>query len=147
MPTLSAELLDVLLPLGDPLVTGLVTILTIILTRIFTRREQKAKVDNLQAEKKSIEAASGVSAAEAAQIISQAAAETVRPLLDRIRELREENADQDIQILNLKTALDKERQFHARYQAENKLLREHLKMQGLNIPELPPEVNKNDSLF
>lgn len=44
----------------------------------------------MEAEKKSIEATSNVTSAEAAQIISAAAAATVQPLVERVREQGEE---------------------------------------------------------
>lgn len=147
------DLLGGLLPLGDPIVTGIFGLVTVLLGWVFGRRKNNQEVDNLKAEKKSIEAASGVSQAEAAQIIAQAAAETVRPLLERLQELREENAELDEEILHLNTSVrnlrieNEELRTHAtKLAVENKLMREKFKLQGDVIPELPPEVKNHDSL-
>jgi predicted nuclease with TOPRIM domain len=155
MPSfLSAEeLLGGLLPLGDPIITGIFGLVTVLLGWVFGRRKQRQEIDNLQAEKKSIEAASGVSQAEAAQIIAQAAAETVRPLLERLQELREENARLDDEILHLNTSVrnlrienEELRTHSAKLAVENKLMREKFKLQGDIVPELPPEVRYHDGL-
>src|SRR5690242_20258524 len=84
------DFVNQLLPLGDSIIGAAVTLLTAAITYGVGRSRNRAELDNLKAEKKSIEAASGVSTAEAAQVISEAAAATVQPLLDRIREQREE---------------------------------------------------------
>jgi hypothetical protein len=140
------DLLGGLLPLGDPIVTGIFGIVTVLLGWVFGRRKNNQEVDNLKAEKKSIEAASGVSQAEAAQIIAQAAAETVRPLLERLQEYREENEEQDEMILELKRENKELKTRNSTLEAEMQLIREQLKLQGASIPELPPEVRKHDSL-
>jgi chromosome segregation ATPase len=152
--SLASELINGLLPLGEPLVGAGVTLLTTLFAFVVGRRRSKQEVDNLQAEKRSIEAASGVSNAEAAQIISQAAAETVKPLLERLRELREENAELDQEILeketqirNLRIENEEIRTHAARLAVHNKLMKEKFRLQGDTPPELPPEVINYDSLF
>lgn len=62
----------------------------VIVSYLFGKKRQKAEVDRLQGEKKNLEAAAGLSTAEAASIISRAAADVVQPLTNRIRELQEE---------------------------------------------------------
>lgn len=103
------ELLSQILPLGDTAVTAVVTIFTAIFTYAAGRRKSNQEVQNMQAEKRSIEAASNVSIAESAQIISAAATATVQPLVERLREQREE-------IKCLKFTI-------AKLKAENEILR------------------------
>ncbi len=138
------ELFEGLLPLGEPLIQAVVGIVTAVFTYLVGRRGRKQELENLQAEKKSIEAASGVSTAEAAQIISQAAAETVKPLLDRLQELREENTRQDEELLEKETAirnykieLEDLKSHAAKLAMQNRLMREKFKLQGEIPPELP----------
>lgn len=148
------ELLEGLLPLGEPLIQAVVTVVTAVFTYLVGRRGRKQELENLQAEKKSIEAASGVSTAEAAQIISQAAAETVKPLLDRLQELREENSRQDEEILeketsirNYKIELEDLKSHAASLAMQNRLMREKFKLQGEVPPEFPTNGGTNDSLL
>lgn len=140
------DLLGGLLPLGDPIVTGIFGLVTVLLGWVFGRRRNNQELDNLKAEKKSIEAASGVSQAEAAQIIAQAAAETVRPLLERLQEYREENEEQDEKIFELKRENKELKTHNSTLEAELQLIREQLKLQGALIPELPSEVKNHDGL-
>lgn len=140
------DLLGGLLSLGDPFIAGVFSIIAVVLGWAFGRRKSNQEVDNLKAEKKSIEAASGVSQAEAAQIIAQAAAETVRPLLERLQEYREENEEQDQKILELKRENKELKTHNSTLEAEMQLIREQLKLQGTSIPELPSEVKNHDGL-
>lgn len=133
------EVVKELLPLGDALIGAAVTLVTAFITYLIGRAKNKAEVSNLQAEKKSIEAASGVSTAEAAQIISEAAAATVQPLTERIREQREEIKELNATIVELKFQLDSMRNHAARVASENLLMRRKFELQGESIPELPPE--------
>lgn len=148
------ELLEGLLPLGEPLIAAVVAVGGSVFTYLVGRRGRKQELENLQAEKKSVEAASGVSTAEAAQIISQAAAETVRPLLERLKEQREENTKLDDELLykdtiirNYKIEVEDLRNRVTRLAMQNKLMREKFKLQGEVPPELPSGGNTNDSLF
>lgn len=59
------------------------------------RKRNKAEISKLEGEKKSVEAAAGLSTAEAASIISRAAADVVQPLTNRIRELQQESLLRD----------------------------------------------------
>jgi gas vesicle protein len=134
------DFVNQLLPLGDSIIGAAVTLLTAAITYGVGRSRNRAELDNLKAEKKSIEAASGVSTAEAAQVISEAAAATVQPLLDRIREQREElkyfndrNSRQLDEIELLRTRL-------ASVQSDNELLKRNYILRGEPIPTLPPEV-------
>jgi hypothetical protein len=134
------DFVNQLLPLGDSIIGAAVTLLTAAITYGVGRSRNRAELDNLKAEKKSIEAASGVSTAEAAQVISEAAAATVQPLLDRIREQREElryfndrNSRQLDEIEVLRTRL-------ASVQSDNELLKRNYILRGEPIPTLPPEV-------
>jgi hypothetical protein len=134
---LDPDIVNQLLPLGDSIIGAAVTLGTALFTYLVGRRRSRAEVDNLQAEKKSIEAASGVNTAEAAQIISEAAASTISPLLDRIKEQKEEivfltNANVDYRHQN-----DALRTQMARVAAENELLRRKFILQGEVPPELP----------
>lgn len=141
------DLLGGLLSLGDPIIAGVFSIAAVVLGWAFGKRKSNQELDNLKAEKRSIEAASGVSQAEAAQIIAQAAAETVRPLLERLQEYREENEEQDQKILELKRENKELKTYNSTLEAEMQLIREQLKLQGTSIPELPPEVKNHDSLL
>jgi cell division protein FtsB len=140
------DLLGGLLSLGDPIVAGVFGIATVVIGWAFGRRKSNQELENLKAEKKSIEAASGVSHAEASQIIAQAAAETVRPLLERLQEYREENTEQDEKILELKRENKELKTHNSTLEAELQLIREQLRFQGATIPELPQEVKNYDSL-
>lgn len=134
------DFVNQLLPLGDSIIGAAVTLLTAAITYGVGRSRNRAELDNLKAEKKSIEAASGVSTAEAAQVISEAAAATVQPLLDRIREQREEikyYSERRVADLNNIEILRTE---CARTRAENELLKRTLILNGDPIPTLPPEV-------
>lgn len=129
-----------LLPLGDSILGTAVTLLTALITYGVGRSRAKAEVDKIYSEKKAIEAASGVSTAEAAQIISEASAAVVQPLLDRIRQQREElmhYSERHIYYLN---EIEKVRTERARIDSENALLKRHLILLGETIPTLPPEV-------
>lgn len=140
------ELLGGLLPLGEPIVTGMFALVTVLLGWVFGRNKNKQEVENLRAEKRSIEAASGVSQAEAAQIISDAAVASVKPLLDRLKEYREENEELDDKILALKHENQQLKTHVARLESENELMRENFKLRGNKIPELPSEVKNHDGL-
>lgn len=81
-----------LLQFFGPLLGG--SILAIV-TYLLGRRKNRAEISKLEGEKKSVEAAAGLSTAEAASIISRAAADVVQPLTARIRELQEESLARD----------------------------------------------------
>lgn len=66
-------------------------LIAIIFSYLFARKKNQAEVKKLEGEKKSVEAAAGLSTAEAASIISRAAADVVQPLTNRIRELQEDS--------------------------------------------------------
>jgi len=137
---IDSEVMRQLIPLGDSIIGAGVTLATALVTYVVGRNRNQHEVDKLKAEKKAIEASSVVSTAEAAQVISEAAASTVQPLLDRLREQREEikyfnerNARQINEIEILRTRL-------AQTQADNELLKRNLILRGEPIPTLPPEV-------
>lgn len=75
------------------IITAVAGIVVSILTYFFGRKKNNAEVKKLEGEKKSVEAAAGLSTAEAASIISRAAADVVQPLTNRIRELQQELKD------------------------------------------------------
>src|ERR1044071_4526833 len=139
--SLEQGVVEQLIPLGDSIFGALVTLATAAITYAVGKSKNKAEIANLQAEKKSIEAAAGVSTAEAAQVISEAAASTVQPLIARIKEQQK-----DIQFLTERSVLYREelelmRTHAAKLAAENELMRTKLKLQGEMPPELlPPEV-------
>jgi phage shock protein A len=83
------------------LVQGSMTALLSVITYFQGRKRGNAEVEKIKVEKKSIEAAAGLSTAEAASIIAQAAADVVQPLTNRIRELQQQNLDQQNQISGL----------------------------------------------
>jgi phage shock protein A len=58
-------------------------------------KKNRAEIAKLEGEKKSVEAAAGLSTAEAASIISRAAADIVQPLTNRIRELQQDSLARD----------------------------------------------------
>lgn len=143
------ELLEGLLPLGEPLIGAAVTLAGLVSTYLIGRKRSKQDLENLQAEKKSIEAASGVSTAEAASIISQAAAETVKPLLERIKEYRAENEELENTLLERETAIrsykmdiEELRTDRAKMAVENKLMKERLRLLGESPPEIPSGGNQ-----
>lgn len=136
---LDVEVVKELLPLGDAVVGAGVTLATALITYIVGRRRNRAEVDNLQAEKKSIEAASGVSTAEAAQVLSEAAAMAVKPLIDRVKEQAEEIRFLNERVVWHRNQLDDLRTHCAHLAAENELLKAKFRLQGESIPELPTE--------
>lgn len=87
---MDSELIAQILPAGDTAVTAAMTIFTAVFTYMVGRKKGNQELLNMEAEKKGIEARSGVTSAEAAQIIAAAAAATVQPLVERVREQREE---------------------------------------------------------
>lgn len=66
-----------------------------VVTYLLGKRKNRAEISKLEGEKKSVEAAAGLSTAEAASIISRAAADVVQPLTNRIRQLQEESLARD----------------------------------------------------
>lgn len=139
---IDSEVVNQLLPLGDSIIGALVTLATAAITYGVGRARARAELDNIKAEKKSIEAASGVSTAEAAQVISEAAAATVQPLLDRIREQRQEIRFLTEKNVEYRDTIDQVRTHAARLAAENELMKNKFKLQGEKIPELPTEETK-----
>lgn len=129
-----------LLPLGDALIGALVTLMTAGFTYLIGRRRQSAEVSNLQADKKVIEAAAGMTTAEAAQTISEAAALAVAPLIDRVKEQKLEIKYLTNQLVETRNELDEQRTKCAKFAAENELMKAKFRLQGEVPPELPPEV-------
>jgi small-conductance mechanosensitive channel len=141
LSAIDSEVVSQLLPLGDSIIGAGVTLLTALFTYLVGRRRSAQEVQNLQAEKESIEAASGVSTASAAQIISEAAAATVSPLLSRIKEQREEIEFLTGKNVDYRNQLDELRTEIAKTAAQNELMRRKFMLQGEIPPELlPPEV-------
>jgi hypothetical protein len=133
--SMDGEIISELLPLGDALVGAGVTLATALFTYLIGRRRAQAEIGNLLAEKKSIEAASGVSTAEAAQIISEAAAATVQPLMERVREQRLEIKELTQLSSERRIIIERLRDELAEMRSENQLLRNRFKLQV----ETPPE--------
>lgn len=129
-----------LLPLGDALVGALVTLMTAGFTYLIGRRRQSAEVSNLQAEKHTIEAAAGMSHAEALQTLSEAAVYVAAPLKERVKEQQQEIKYLSERLVCKRTEMDKMRTEMATLKAENELMRTKFKLQGEVPPELPPEV-------
>lgn len=77
-----------LLQIFGPILGG---VILAVVTYFLGKRKNRAEIDKLVGEKKSVEAAAGLSTAEAASIISRAAADVVQPLTNRIRELQQES--------------------------------------------------------
>ena len=77
-----------LLQIFGPILGGVVLA---VVTYFLGKRKNRAEIDKLVGEKKSVEAAAGLSTAEAASIISRAAADVVQPLTNRIRELQQDS--------------------------------------------------------
>lgn len=136
---LEPEMVKEILPLGDAIVGAVAAIIGSTFTYLLGRKRAKQEVENLQAEKKSIEAASGVSAAEAAQIISEAAAATVQPLIDRVHQQQEEIKYLTQRVVWKRGQLDALRTENAKLKAENELYRQRMKLQGEIPPELPEQ--------
>lgn len=134
------EVMKELLPLGDAVIGAVVTLLTAGFTYLIGRRRQNVEVDNLKSEKKTIEAAAGMNHAEAAQTLSEAAALTVIPLKERVKEQREEITYLTERLVWKRTEMDKMRTEMATLRAENELMRVKFRLQGEVPPELPPEV-------
>lgn len=116
---MDAEILSQLLPLGDSVIGAGVTIFTALFTYIIGRRRAHQEL-------KSLEAASGVSTAEAAQILTQAAAATVQPLLERLKEQREEIKELSKLSSDRRYELDLLRTELAEVKAENEIIRRQL---------------------
>lgn len=133
--SLDAEMVSELLPLGDSVVGAVVTLCTALFTYAIGRRRAKAEVENIQAEKKNIEAASGVSTAEAAQIISEAAAATVQPLMERVKEQRIEIRELTDANRNKRFIIEQLRDELAEVKSQNELMKNKFKLQG----ETPPD--------
>lgn len=81
-----------LLQIFGPLVGS---VLLAVVTYLLGKKKNRAEINKLEGEKKSVEAAAGLSTAEAASIISRAAADVVQPLTNRIRELQQESLARD----------------------------------------------------
>lgn len=133
------EVVKELLPLGDTLVTGVLTVITPVITYFLGRKRQKQEIENLQAEKKSIEAASGLSTAEAAQVISEAAAATVQPLIDRVHRQQDEIKYLTDRLVWKRGQMDEMRTDLAKLRAELELYRQKQKLQGKPLLEFTPE--------
>lgn len=125
------------LPAGNELLVAIVSLSASVLTYIVGRAKNKAEVENLKAEKKSIEAASGVSTAEAASVISKAAASTIQPLMQRVAEQAEEIKFLTDRNVSYRNELEIYRTQMAKMAAENLLMKEKFRLQGEEVPELP----------
>lgn len=77
-----------LLQIFGPIIGG---IALAVITYFLGRNKNRAEISKLEGEKKNVEAAAGLSTAEAASIISRAAADVVEPLTNRIRELQQDS--------------------------------------------------------
>lgn len=88
MPEYVIPLLQILGPILGGIVLAFVSY-------FLGRRKNQAEISKLEGEKKNVEAAAGLSTAEAASIISRAAADVVEPLTNRIRELQQESLARD----------------------------------------------------
>lgn len=119
LASVDTDILAQLLPLGDSVIGAGVTIFTALFTYIIGRRRAHQEI-------KSIEAASGVSTAEAAQILTQAAAATVQPLLERLKEQREEVLELAKLSSDRRYEIDKLRNELAQVRAENELIKKLL---------------------
>lgn len=87
-----AEYVIPLLQIFGPILGG---VALAVLTYLLGKKKNRAEINKLEGEKKSVEAAAGLSTAEAASIISRAAADVVQPLTNRIRELQQESLMRD----------------------------------------------------
>jgi predicted nuclease with TOPRIM domain len=135
--SMDTEIVGQLLPLGDSVIGAVVAVATALFTYVVGRRRNRVEVDNLQAEKKSIEAASGLSTAEAAHIISEAAAATVQPLVSRVQEQQKEIKYLTERLTWKRSELDRIRTENAHLRSENELLKHRFRLQGETPPELP----------
>lgn len=138
--SLDPDVIGQLLPLGDAAIAAFITIVGSVVTYYLGKGKTKQEIDNLKAEKTKIEAASGYTTAEAAQVITAAAANTVSPLLERIKEQREEIKFLTERNVFYRNEIDDVKTHAARLAAENELLRERFKLRGETPPILPPEV-------
>lgn len=86
------EIIIPLLQIFGPILGG---VALAVVTYFLGKKKNRAEINKLEGEKKSIEAAAGLSTAEAASIISRAAADVVEPLTNRIRQLQEESLVRD----------------------------------------------------
>lgn len=92
MTAMDQATIQVLIQTFGVLITAILTIVGGFLAYVYGRKRNNAEIDKLKTEKSSIEAAAGLSTAEAASIISNAAAQVVKPLTERIQELQHEVA-------------------------------------------------------
>lgn len=79
---------QLLIPVATSLVSGVLVLLGGFFAYLYGRKRNQAEIQKLQSEKESIEAAAGLSTAQASSIIATAAAEVVQPLTNRIKELQ-----------------------------------------------------------
>lgn len=85
--SLDQSIIEQLLPLGDSIITGVVTLGTAFITYVVGRSSRSSEVKHLENEKKELMASNVVETSEA---VSSATIAVVTPLLERIREQREE---------------------------------------------------------
>ncbi len=141
LSALNLDIIKEFLPLGDALLGAFFTLLTAGFTYMMGKRKRDQEVVNLQAEKLSIEAASGVSTAEAARVISSAAAATVGPLVERVKQQSDEIKSLTEKIIDLGSQIEHEKTVSAQIKAENELLKHRFRLQGETVPELPKQLD------
>lgn len=131
----SAEILEHILPLSETALSAVLAAGSVIFTYVIGRKKSQAELENLKQEKKNMQASSDVSTAEAASIVSSAAATTVQPLLERIKEQREDIKFLTDRNVSLRDEVDTLRITAARLRSENEILSAKLKVHD-NLPEV-----------
>lgn len=106
---MDGNLLQDLMPILTVALSGALVIIGNIVTYRLGKAKNAAELEKLRSERNNMEAATGLSTAEAASILSQAAADIVQPLTVRIKELQSEVAKlttENAQLKNKVTELE-----------------------------------------
>lgn len=134
---LDSDIVSQLLPLGDSIVGAFVTLVTAFFTYLIGKKRSEIELRSVKEEKDGIEAAAGISTVEAAKIISEAAATSVQPLVERVREQRQEMKYLSERLTESTQLVSTLRNDLATAQAENELLKNRFRLRGETPPELP----------
>lgn len=123
------DYLTLLLPYFSSLAVAILGAVGSLISYRKGRERSSAEVDNIKSEKKSIEAAAGLSTAEAASIISKAAAEMLQPLLARQKELQEQ-----VSVLTQENSFLKNK--ITMLEAQVRIIEKHSELSGEPYPHL-----------
>lgn len=117
------EVFKELLPLGDTIIGGIVTLATGVLTYFVGRKRSTQEVDNLKAEKRSVEATAFASNADAIKTLTESASAMVGPLTERLRVQSEEMKFMNEEKVFLKEELERIKTEYSFLKEENERLK------------------------